>query len=241
MKRHIAIILILAAAAVGSPAPALAQAPLKGEVLEVRDTESYTYLRLKTKEGETWAAVTKANVAKGAQVSIEAPMVMHNFESRALKKTFDKIVFGSIAEPGAAGAGAAMTAAPHGGAAPGAMAMPKPAPAAAQAPIKVAKASGKDAHTVAEIVGGKDKLKDKSITLRGQVVKANMGIKGKNWFHLQDGSGNAGAGTNDVAVISSDQAAVGDVVTVKGKVKTDVKVGPGYEYAVLVDEASVRK
>ena len=210
-------------------------AQLQGEVLEVRDAAPYTYLRLKTAEGETWAAVTAAPVKKGERVTIQNPAVMQNFESKSLKKTFDKIVFGSLADPNAPTAAA--KSAPHGtmgGAATG-------APAAAAPVIKVAKASGNDARTVAEVVGGKSALKDKPVSLRGQVVKANLGIMGKNWFHVQDGSGSAGAGTNDILVTSKDVAAVGDVVSIKGTVRTDVKVGPGYEYAVLIEDASLKK
>ena len=211
-------------------------APLKGEVLEVREAPPYTYLRLKTSAGETWAAVTAAPVKKGAQVSIDNPMVMENFESKSLKKTFDKIVFGTLTDPNAPAAAA--KAGPHGS-------MGGPivgAPTAATPPaVKVAKASGSDARTVAEVVGGKSTLKDKSVSLRAQVVKVNLGIMGKNWFHVQDGSGSAGAGTNDILVTSKDVAAVGDVVLVKGTVRTDVNVGPGYDYAVLIENASLKK
>src|SRR5664280_2954462 len=70
---------------------------VKGQVLETMDVESYTYLRLKTKDGETWAAVGKTPVKKGAEVTIENTVVMKNFESKSLKKTFDSIVFGTIA------------------------------------------------------------------------------------------------------------------------------------------------
>jgi uncharacterized protein YdeI (BOF family) len=211
-------------------------APLKGEVLEVRDAPPYTYLRLKTGEGETWAAVTQVPVKKGAQVSIDNPMVMENFQSKSLGRTFDKIVFGTLAGPKAAAPAA--QAMPHAGMGtrPGA-----PAAAASVPVVKVAKATGSDARTVAEVVTGKTALKDKSVSLRGQVVKANLGIMGKNWFHVQDGSGSAGAGTNDLLVTSKDVAAVGDVVDIKGTVRTDVKLGSGYDYAVLVDDASLKK
>ena len=36
----------------------------------MKDVESYTYLRLKTKDGEIWAAVARAPVRKGAEVTI---------------------------------------------------------------------------------------------------------------------------------------------------------------------------
>lgn len=211
--------------------PSAFAASIQGEVLEVRDAAPYTYLRLKTGTGETWAAVTAAPVKKGEQVTIANSMVMENFESKSLKKTFDKIVFGTLADPNGQQAPAAIARAmPHGS-------MGAPTPSA----VKVAKATGSDARTVAEVVGGKTALKDKSVSLRAQVVRANLGILGKNWFHVQDGSGSAGAGTNDILVTSKDVAAVGDVVLVKGTVRTDVKVGPGYDYAVLIENASLKK
>jgi hypothetical protein len=210
-------------------------ASLQGEVLEVKDAAPYTYLRLKTAEGETWAAVTAASVKKGEKVTIQNATVMQNFESKSLKKTFDKIVFGSLADPNAPATAA--KGSPHGSTG----GAPTGAPPAAAPVIKVAKASGSDARTVAEVVGGKSALKDKAVSLRAQVVKANLGIMGKNWFHVQDGSGSAGAGTHDILVTSKDVAAVGDVVSIKGTVRTDVKVGPGYEYAVLIENATLQK
>ena len=76
-------------------------ASIKGEVLEVKDVDNYTYLRIKTKDGETWAAVNKAQVKKGAEVTIENATTMYNFTSKSLKKTFDKIIFGTLGGMGA--------------------------------------------------------------------------------------------------------------------------------------------
>lgn len=224
--------LLLGVSVLAHTGPAAAEAPIKGEVLEVRDVDMYTYLRLKTTQGETWAAVEKAQVKVGAQVSISNPMVMQNFESKALKKTFDKIVFGSLADPSQP---AAKGTSPHTGmGGMGAVATVAAAPVA-----KLSKASGADGRTVAEVLDGAAKLKDKSVSLHAQVVKVNLGIMGKNWFHVQDGSGKAGA--NDILVTSQDKAAVGDVLTIKGTVRTDVSLGSGYDYAVMVENASLRK
>jgi len=111
----------------------------------------------------------------------------------------------------------------------------------AAVPISVAKASGADAKTVAELVKGRLALKDKPAQLRGQVMKVSLGIMGKNWLHLQDGSGNAADGSHDIVVTSKDSAAVGDVVTAQGLVRTDVNLGSGYAYAVLIEDAVLRK
>ena len=112
MKLFVTIIAILCASlAWGINTPAAAPtAVVKGQVLEVKNVDSYTYLRLKTRDGEIWAAVNKTPVKKGAQVTIENAMVMNNFESKALKRTFPQIVLGTL---GGAG-GAAGAVAGHG-------------------------------------------------------------------------------------------------------------------------------
>jgi hypothetical protein len=236
MKALLAICMIVAATFVWagqSPAPIPpAAAIVKGVVLEVKDVESYTYLRLKTKDGETWAAVGKAPVRKGAEVTIENVMVMNNFESKSLKKTFKTILFGTLggAQGSAPGAGNDVATA-HSG--------------LANTPdtgdIHVPKASGANARTVAEIMAKGVDLKDKPVLVRGKVVKYNPGIMGKNWIHLRDGSGSAADNTNDVLVTTTHQAKTGDILTVKGVVRTDKDFGSGYSYKVLIEEATLQQ
>ena len=203
---------------------------IKGEVLEVKEVESYTYLRLKTKEGETWAAVGKAPVKKGTTVTIEDVTVMNNFESKSLKKTFQTIVFGSLA-----GAGAN----PHGSSDAIAMAHSSTAKTTDIEDVKVTKASGANAWTVAEIITKAAELKDKPILVRGKVVKYNPGIMGKNWIHLRDGTGSSTDQTNDLLVTTLSEAKVGDLVTASGIVRTDRDFGSGYSYKVLIEEATL--
>ena len=220
---------LLAVAAFIAPAQAAAPTQVTGEVLEVKDVAVYTYLRLKTATGETWAAVNKAPVAKGAKVTLTNVMTMENFESKELKKTFPTILFASLAN--SAGTGAAPAADPHAG-------MAK-APAA-MADVKVAKASGANAYTVAEIIAKADKLKDKPVRVQGKVVKYNAGIMGKNWIHLRDGSGSATSGSNDILVTTLASAKLGDVVTVSGVVHTNKDFGAGYSYKILIEDATLK-
>lgn len=107
--------------------------------------------------------------------------------------------------------------------------------------IKVPKASGPDARTVAEVVTKRIELKDKTVLVRGKVVKYTPEILNKNWVHLRDGSGSASDNTNDVIVTTNDQAKVGDVVVVRGIVHTDKDLGSGYSYKVLIEEATLQK
>ncbi|MCX7162554.1 MAG: hypothetical protein NT083_05850 [Rhodocyclales bacterium] len=240
MKLLIAVFVMICSSVAWSaekaaPLPAAKAAPaattvLKGEILEVKDVEGYTYLRLKTADGEMWAAVSTAKVKKGEKVTIENVMMMSNFESKALKKTFPSIVFGSLAGA-AGGAAAAATGGAH-------SAAPK---AEFTGDVKVAKASGADARTVAEVVSKNAELKDKTVQVRGKVVKFTEAVMGKNWIHLRDGSGSAADKTDDLLVTTKDQAKVGDVVLVKGMVRTDKDFGSGYSYKVLVEDASLQK
>lgn len=107
--------------------------------------------------------------------------------------------------------------------------------------VKVPKATGPDARTVAEIVANKASLKDKGVVVRGKVVKFTPDVLGKNWLHIRDGSGSAADSTNDVLVTTKAQAKVGDVVLAKGTVRTDLDLGSGYSYKVLVDDATLTR
>ena len=107
--------------------------------------------------------------------------------------------------------------------------------------VKVPKATGPDARTVAEIVAKGDELKNKPVAVRGKVVKYTPDVMGKNWVHLRDGSGTASDGTNDVLVTTKDETKIGDVVLARGTVRTDVNLGAGYSYKVLVEEASLHR
>ncbi len=220
--------IVAAAGLAVQAAPSSPGFALKGEILEVRNVPSYTYLRLKTNEGERWAAVPTASVKKGDRVTLYNAMVMENFESKALKRKFARIVFATLTDPNAAAPGTASP--PHGA--------PLAAPPLA---VKVPKATGPDAKTVAEVVAGRSALKGKIVTVRARVMKVSSGILGKNWLHLQDGSGSAAAGTHDLIVTTTQPAAAGEVVSATGTVRTDVDLGSGYVYAVLLDGAKLRK
>ena len=209
-------------AAVTSPAGA---EELRGTVLETIDAGTYTYLRLKTAGGEKWAAVPQTKIKKGASAAVVDSVDMLDFESPTLKRKFPHIAFGTLQGPGAPKA-AGMS---HGGRAPD------------TGPIKVDKASGPDGRTVAEVYAQKHDLKGKEISVRGTVVKMNANILDRNWAHLRDGSGKAKDGSDDLTVMLKDMAAVGQVVTVRGKVFLDKDLGGMYKFPVILEDAVLVK
>ena len=202
---------------------------LAGPVLEHLAASPYVYLRVKTSQGEVWAAVPETKIENGAEVTVFNPMLMTKFESKSLKRTFDEVYFGTLTPSGAAEGGSGDN--PHAGV----------AQTAAVEVGKVERAAGADARTVAEAWAQKAALDGKTVAIRGMVVKYNAAVMGKNWIHLQDGSGDAKAGTNDVTVTSLDATARGETITVTGTVRTNKDFGAGYAYAIIVENAKVAK
>jgi hypothetical protein len=231
LLRLLPVVFLLCSIGAGAAPPAPTQGTtLVGTVLEVKDVDQYTYLRLRTKDGEVWAAVPTAPVKVGADVTIAGPQTMSGFHSKSLNRTFDRIVFGTL------GSRDGQAASPDIAAMHAAAGKAQAVPA-----VKVEKAKGPNAQTVAGIVTGAASLKDKPVTVRGQVVKFTADVMGKNWLHLRDGTGSGADGSNDVLVVTGNTANVGDVVLVSGMVRTDRDLGSGYTYKVLVEDAKVTK
>lgn len=212
------------------------QSRIAGVVLETLDASTYTYMRLETPDGEAWAAVPQATVEIGAEAVVVNPQEMSDFESRTLGRKFDRIYFGTLEASRASAPMAQAGANPHGlkPDAVGAMG------ATSTTPIEVEKAEGPNGRTVAQLYAEKGDLSGKTVALRGKVVKYSPGIMGRNWIHLQDGTGDASAGTHDITVTSSGTTSVGAIVVAEGMVVVDKDFGAGYRYAVIVEDASVR-
>jgi hypothetical protein len=203
---------------------------LSGTVLEMLPAPPYLYLRLKTATGEVWAAVDGGSVQKGSQVTVANALLMQNFQSATLERTFPEVYFGTLAPSGAAPNLPATN--PHANSAP---------PANRIEVGAVARASAPNAKTVAETWAERAQLDGKSVAIRGVVVKVNEGVMGKNWIHLQDGSGDEALGTFDITVTSQDLARAGDTVTITGTVRVNKNVGAGYSYPVMIEDAKVHK
>jgi len=97
-----------------------------------------------------------------------------------------------------------------------------------------------ESGTVAEIIGKRASLGGKPVTFRGKVMKFSPMIMGKNWIHVQDGSGDATSKSNDLTITTMDTAKVGDVVVVNGKVAVNKDFGAGYSYEIIIEDAKIK-
>jgi major membrane immunogen (membrane-anchored lipoprotein) len=218
------------------PAVAAPAGALTGKVIETMNAGGYTYLNLQTTQGTMWSAVREFKAKKGDIVSVNAEMTMENFESKTLGRKFDRIVFGSLAAAAPPAAHAQQQASMLSGTASpmGAASQHMTTPNAGD--VKVPKAEGANARTIAELWAGKDTLKGKPVVVRGKVVKALSGIMGKNWIHLRDGSSD-----KDITVTTDGAANVGDVVVVSGTLTADKDFGAGYMYPVIIEDGKITK
>jgi tetrahydrodipicolinate N-succinyltransferase len=91
--------------------------------------------------------------------------------------------------------------------------------------------------TIAALNQNKAALAGKTISAQGKVVKVNNGIMGRNFVHIQDGTGDATS--NNLIVTSKQTANVGDQVSISGTVVVNRDFGSGYSYPLLIEEASI--
>jgi hypothetical protein len=183
-------------------------------VQEVIQGRSYTYLKAKEKEAVFWMAVLKSQTKAGETISFREPLEMKNFTSKELNRTFETIYFISEIIGDA------------------------PATTQQQAPAKkkiISIEPAKGGISIAELFSNRDSYADKIVRIRGQVTKVNQAIMGKNWVHLQDGTGEAGS--NDLIVTTQDDVTIGDVVIFEGKISLNKDFGSGYSYELIMEQA----
>ncbi|BDV44779.1 hypothetical protein GURASL_37020 [Geotalea uraniireducens] len=203
--------------------------PLSGKVVETFNSGGYTYVSLEKDGKKTWVAIPETAVEVGRELSLKPGVEMTNFQSKGLKRTFATIYFSeglassveSTKGKGSKGSSGGVTV-----------------PAEK---ITVKKATGPDAYTIAEVYKEKAKLDGKKVTVRGKVTKVSAGIMGRNWVHIQDGTGNAEAGSHDLTVTSQDLPAVGEVVTVNGTLHSNRDFGGGYKYQAIVEDGTIKQ
>ena len=205
---------------------------ISGKVLETMDSGGYSYIYIQKKNGDkVWVAVMEMPVEVGSNMSFMPGIVMTNFKSKGLERTFDSVVFSD-----------GLTTAPDlkkkaaKDAAAGAMSI-----AIKEGKITVPKAIGPNAITVADAFKNSAKLDRKKVVIAGKVVKVSNGIMQRNWVHIQDGTGSKKKGTNNLVCTSKDMAVVGDVITVNGILAKDRDFGSGYRYKVIIESATIKK
>lgn len=249
----VGLALSVALARAADPVPAApvtdADGNFSGKVMQTMTTAGYTYVQVDTGHQKVWAATTHLTVTNGDHVTVFGALPMSGFHSKSLDRDFDVVYFtGKITiTSDANGVATAPMLPPGHPALPGAASpvLPPNHPSltglpASGAPVDLAgikKAAG--GRTVQEIIFGSPQLAGQMVAVRGRVVKYNAMVMGKNWLHIQDGSGSADRKDNDLTITTATPAKLGDTVLVTGKVTTNKDFGAGYKYGVILEDAKV--
>jgi len=193
----------------------------EGVVVDTLQGGGYSYLQIEDAKKKYWIAVESVSLEKGTQVRFTEELRAKNFESKALNRKFDELVFASnlqyrtnVSEKGKL----------------------------AFITEHVEKSPYQQAGTMSikEVLDKRTSLNGKTITIRAKVVKASSNIMKRNWIHLQDGTGE-GNEVGRIVFTSTELPNVGDIVTATGVVSIDKNFGSGYIYAIIVENTTFAK
>ena len=164
---------------------------IQGTVTNILKTSGYTYAEVDNGTDKVWAAGPVTPLKIGDTIGFSTRMPMKNFHSKSMKRDFSVVYFVDqfILDNNAAPSLSHNKIKPKTG---------KPV----EGIDKV-----KNGNTITEIYTNKNKLSDKNIRVRGQVVKYTANIMGKNWLHIKDSSS-----TQDLTITTADTASIDDVI-----------------------------
>jgi len=224
-------------------APAPHEVTFAGKVLETTNVSTYTYVRVQAGNKMVWAASTRFSVKVGDSVVVLGGLPMKNYHSPAMNRDFDMIFFTEkilVGNDAAASALPASHPAISGDASSLMSGHPSMGTSSAKANIDLSGiAPAEGGKTIKEIYAGSVSLAGKTVSVRGKVVKYNAHILGKNWLHIEDGSGTAVDQNNDITVTTTNEAAIGKTVVVTGTVSANRDFGAGYRYGLMIEDAKV--
>jgi hypothetical protein len=206
------------------PAPA----GFTGKVIETMSTAGYTYVQVDTGTEKIWAAAPEFKVEEGETVTVPAGAPMNNYQSKSLNRTFDVVWFVPYIKSGTEDSKISNSEL-------------KQSLATGTVPLTETDLSNikkaESGKTIAEIFAEKTSLENKNVKVRGKVVKFSPQIMGKNWIHIQDGTGSKG--TNDLTVTTTNTVKLGDIILVEGTLVLNKDFGAGYKYDVIIEDAQI--
>lgn len=195
-------------------------------VEEILQANAYTYLRVNENGKEDWIAITKnQSIEEGQTIYYADAMEMKNFHSEDLDRDFESVWFvQTVSDQPLTQDG------PMGGAMPHANVKPEVDQSISVAPVE-------GGITIEKLFDDRSSYEGKQVKIKGKVVKVNNGIMGRNWVHIQDGTGD---GENyDLTVTTNENATVGQVVVVEGYVSLNKDFGSGYKYDIILEDSEV--
>ncbi|MBK6966795.1 MAG: SH3-like domain-containing protein [Bacteroidales bacterium] len=213
----------------------------KVKVKEVLQTSNYTYLLVSEIDVDNWLALPKMQAIPGEIYYYRNGFKMTDFESKELGRKFETIYFLESLSTTPDFDPPKPMANPH-------ASMPVVADTSshvqytAQVVVKKEEVDVDPAEqglTIAELIANKGKYDGKTIRVKGKVTKFNAKIMKHNWIHIQDGT--EYSGKFDLTATTDIEVAVGETITLEGKVALDKDFGYGYSYEILLEDSKLIK
>lgn len=209
------------------------------KVKEVEQVGSYTYLLVKAKGPEYWLAVPSMEVKPGETYHYQGGMLMTDFYSKDLDKTFEEVIFLEAIFSGTAGSGLETKAKSE---VMGQLDSHQSQGVDYENMVTIEKSDvqlevAEGTMTISELFSDPGAYEGKTIRVRGEVTKYNAAIMELNWVHLQDGT--EFEGKFDLTATSIESFEVGAVVTLEGILALNRDFGYGYSYEILLEKAIV--
>jgi hypothetical protein len=195
-------------------------------VNDVLHAEKYTYLDVTENGKQFWVAVPRKEVEKGETYYYVGGLLKKNFKSREYDRVFETIYLVSDVRKDPIFTGNASVA----------QALSKVGGEAGHIHDQDVRQTG-EGVSLEELFNNKEKYAGKEIQVSGKCVKINKQIMGRNWVHIQDGTG--GEKPYDLTVTTSADVPVGTAVTFTGKIALNVDFGAGYRYDIIMQEAHI--
>jgi hypothetical protein len=203
--------------------------PVSGNVhaakaLEALPTEKYVYIRVEEDGEEYWIATMNQPIEIGKMYYFKEGLLKVNFESKEYNRVFERLYLVS-----------SIVTENHGHQSGGVV---KPSakeptqPTNVEKPIKV-----EGSISIAELVSNVSKYAGKEVQISGVCTKINPNIMGRNWIHIEDGT----MDEFDMVLTTDILVPEGSVITMKGKVATNLDFGAGYRYDLLIENAVLVK
>jgi hypothetical protein len=191
------------------------------DVINVIEASGYNYVQALEKGDTVWFAMGKYKVNENQTYYYTDVMVMNNFTSKELDRTFETIYFLDklLENPREPLPGEEHTQ------------------TTATAPIVDELPSVEGVVTIKEVFENRAKYANKSITVQGRVTKINLDIMDRNWVHIQDGT--KSGDDFDLTITTKDAPEVGEIVKFTGTLAVDKDFTMGYKYKLILENASL--
>jgi len=227
MKRSLKILVILLFVIASACSNPSGDGAVTVKVKAIEQVANYTYLLVKGKGPEYWIAVSSTEIQIGESITYQGGMLMENFHSKELDRTFEKVLFLDGLDGSQAPANTdAMLGTSQGS-------------EVKTDRLKTSIEAEEGTVSIAELFADPAAYEGKTIRVKGEVAKFNPNIMERNWIHLQDGTDFEGK--YDLTVTSQEGFVVGQVLTIEGILALNRDFGYGYSYEILLEKAILVK